>query len=285
MIAADGIDILIDVSGHARGNRLGVFALRPALIQMTWLGYLNATGMQSINYRITDSLKDPVDMFENYHTEKLLRLDPAGWSYRPPSNDTAITAAPFEANGVVTFGSFDHVAKLNDRVLDCWSEILDRCPGSRLDIAGVPDALVGKRLLQPFVRRGTAADRIQCLPRMGRSAYFAAMADVDMALDPFPYCGGATNCECLWMGLRVIALTGAFGFSRSSSAIISQAGFNGLTASTSQACIDLAPSVANEGGSGFRNSVRDRMRASDLMNEKAFVRRLETAYIRSRNGI
>jgi protein O-GlcNAc transferase len=284
LIASDDIDVLIDVSGHTRGNRLGVFALRPARVQMSWLGYLNSSGLDTIDFRITDSAMDPIGVSEKFHREKLIRLDPAGWSYRPPSDAPDITSVPSGSKGHVTFGSFNHVAKLNDQVLECWSEIIDRCPGSRLKIAGVPDQLAAERLARPFIRRGIAADRIQVLPRMPRSDYFAQMAGVDLALDPFPYCGGATTCECLWMGLPVIALMGDFGFGRSSSAILAQAGLSGLAAPSREAYITRALELAKTGVTEFRRTIRDRMRHSDLMNEPDFVRRLEAAYMRSING-
>ena len=153
MIIQDGIDILVDLSGHTRGNRLGIFALKPAEVHVTWLGYLNTTGMKAMDYRITDSLMDPADVSDPVHREKLIRLDPASWCYRPPSDVPEVSAAPCESNGYVSFGSFNHVAKLNESVLESWSRILEQCPNSRLKLVGVPVAVSYTHLTLPTILR------------------------------------------------------------------------------------------------------------------------------------
>jgi len=278
MIIHDRIDILVDLSGHTRGNRLGLFALKPAGIQVTWLGYLNTTGMKAIDYRITDSLMDPPNVADRFHKEKLIRLDPASWCYRAPKDVPEIIAAPCESNGYVSFGSFNHVAKLNDNVLECWSQILAQCPNSRLKLIGVPDGSTVQRLVEPFLRRGIAAERLHIRGRLPRNEFLFEMAHTDIALDPFPYCGGATTCESLWMGLPVIALAGDFGFSRSSSAIIAQARQQEQIAVSEKEYVRKAVDLAESGVATLRDSMRDRLRSSELMNEHGFVHRLETTY-------
>ena len=279
MIIQDGIDILVDLSGHTRGNRLGIFALKPAEVHVTWLGYLNTTGMKAMDYRITDSLMDPADVSDPVHREKLIRLDPASWCYRPPSDVPEVSAAPCESNGYVSFGSFNHVAKLNEGVLESWSRILEQCPNSRLKLVGVPvDGATVHRLMAPFLRRGIGAERLQICGRMPRREYLYEMANTDIALDPFPYCGGATTCESLWMGLPVIALAGDCGFSRSSSSIIALAGPKQCVADSENEYVRKAVELAENGITTLRNSMRDRMRSSELMDEIGFMERLETTY-------
>lgn len=280
LIAADGIDILVDLSGHTRGNRLGVFARQPASLQASWLGYLNTTGMKSIRYRISDSAMDPAGLSDVSHSESLLRLDPAGWCYRAPVEAPEVSPAPGDARGYVTFGSFNHVAKLNDRVLECWSGILEACPDSRLNMVGIPDAATAARLRRSFLDRGIGEERISLLPRLPRTEFLRAMADVDIALDPFPYCGGTTTCESLWMGLPVIALAGDFGFARSSAAILAQAGFAEFVTDSPENYVRKAVDLAATGVQSHRQAMRDTMRTSALMDEAAFVRRLEDAYRR-----
>ena len=277
-IAADGIDILVDLSGHTRGNRLGVFVLKPAAVQVSWLGYLNTTGLKTIRYRISDSLMDPEGVSDECHSETLVRLDPSGWSYRAPAGAPIPGTAPGDRNGYTTFGSFNHIAKLNDQVLDSWAAILESCPGSRLNILGVPDPETAGRLAGPFRERGIATERLKMIPRLHRGDFMSEMGNVDIALDPFPYCGGATTCECLWMGLPVVSLAGDFGFARSSTAIVSQAGFGEFVAFSKDAYVAKALELAATGAAGYRATMRDTMRASVLMDEQGFVLRLEAAY-------
>ena len=277
LVKQDRIDILIDLSGHTRGNRLGVFALQPAPIQATWLGYLNTTGMSAMGYRFTDSMMDPPHVADAFHAEKLIRLNPSSWCYRPPDDAPDIGKAPCEANLHVTFGSFNHVAKLNLEVLNCWAQVLAACPGSRLKICGIPDMQAAQRIVQPFHELGIGSERIQILPRLPRLELLSEMSNTDIALDPFPYCGGATTCESLWMGLPVVALAGDFGFSRSSSAILTQAGFPDCIANSREDYIDKAVAMAESGVGALRNSMRERLQSSVLMNETGFVNRLEFA--------
>ena len=281
VVVQDQIDILIDLSGHTRGNRLGLFSLRPADLQGSWLGYLNTIGLSAMNFRLTDSRMDPAGVADRYHREELIRLDPASWCYRAPEDVPEVTAAPCETNGYVSFGSFNHVAKLNANVLDCWSRILALCPKSRLKLIGIPDdGATLQRLVEPFIRRGIAAERLQIRGRLSRKEFLLEIGRTDIALDPFPYCGGATTCESLWMGLPVIALSGDFGFSRSSSAIILQSGQEIGIADSEDRYVINAVKLAEDGVSTVRRSMRDRMRASELMNESGFIVRLEGAYRR-----
>lgn len=280
LIRSDRIDILVDLSGHTRGNRLGVFARRPASVQVTWMGYLNTTGMKAIDWRITDAATDPPGCADACHTERLMRLDPSSWCFRAPDHAPDPGSGPSNANGFVTFGSFNHVAKLNAQVLELWAELLAYCPRARLKIFAVPDGIAAARLAGPFLRCGIARERMEFAPRLPREKYFQALAEVDIALDPFPYSGGATTCDSLWSGVPVIALAGDFGFARTAAAMLALAGLSELVGQTPSDYLARAVRLASDAQrlAALRTTLRARLRASPLMDESGFMRRLEGAY-------
>jgi protein O-GlcNAc transferase len=278
LIRTDKIDILIDVSGHTSGNRLLLFARKPAPLQVSFLGYLNTTGMKAIDYRICDSYADPPGLSDGVHTEKLLRLPRTQWCYRPPQDAPPVSELPALRRGHVTFASFNHIAKLNPRVLELWAELLRQVPGSRLLIMAVPDEAVAAR-----IRRGLAGiepDRVSTLGRLGRAGYWQQFAAVDIALDPFPYAGGATTCDTLWMGVPVVTLAGDYGFSRSGVTILANAGLSHLIAQTAAEYVGVARGLAGdlEGLARLRGGMRERLRSSPLTDAPAYVHDLESAY-------
>jgi len=278
LIRADGIDILIDVSGHTSGNRLLLFGRKPAPLQVSFLGYLNTTGMKAIDYRISDSYADPPGVSDCVHTEKLLRLPRTLWCYRPPEDAPPVSELPAPRRGHVTFASFNHIAKLNPRVLELWADLLRQVPGSRLLVMAVPDEGAAAR-----IRRGLAGideDRVSTLGRLGRAGYWQQFAAVDIALDPFPYAGGATTCDTLWMGVPVVTLAGDYGFSRSGVTILANAGLSHLIAQTAEDYVGLARGLASdlEGLTRLRAGMRERLRSSPLTDASAYARDLESAY-------
>ncbi len=278
LIRADGIDILVDVSGHTSGNRLLLFGRKPAPLQVSFLGYLNTTGMKAIDYRISDSYADPPGVSDCVHTEKLLRLPRTLWCYRPPEDAPPVSELPALRRGHVTFASFNHIAKLNPRVLELWADLLRQVPGSRLLVMAVPDEGAAAR-----IRRGLAGideDRVSTLGRLGRAGYWQQFAAVDIALDPFPYAGGATTCDTLWMGVPVVTLAGDYGFSRSGVTILANAGLSHLIAQTAEDYVGLARGLAGDLGGLFRlrAGMRERLRSSPLTDASAYARDLESAY-------
>ena len=202
-IMADGIDILVDVAGHTAGNRLPVFARKPAPVQVTWLGYPHSTGLSAIDYRLVDALTDPAVEGNSAASEKLLRLDGAFLCYAPPVDAPAPAQAPNLTSEIVTFGSFNNPAKYSDATLDAWSELLCRVPQSRLLLKGIPfaDAATRASYRDRFSRRGLSPERITLVARTpSQSSHLAHYHEMDIALDPFPYNGTTTTCEALWMG-------------------------------------------------------------------------------------
>lgn len=277
-IRSDGIDILIDVSGHTDGNRLLLFARKPAPVQLSYLGYLNTTGVAAIDYRITDACADPAGLGDEMHTERLLRLPQTLWCYEPPADAPPVCAPPALERGYVTFASFNHVAKLNRRVLELWANLLREVPASRLLVMAVPDAAAAARIRGALA--GIDPGRVSTLGRLGRADYWRQFAGVDIALDPFPYSGGATTCDTLWMGVPLVTLAGDYGFSRSGATILENTGMQQLIARSAEEYLRLARGLAcdPDGLGRLRLSQRQRMLASPLLDAGTYVQALEAAY-------
>ena len=283
-INSDGIDVLVDLSGHSGESRLVVFAQQPAPIQVTWLGYLSTTGMTRIQYRFCDRYTDPPGATEQLHTETLFRLPNSQWCYRPYFlvDYTCTGIAPFEKNQFVTFGSFNDASKLSPSVRKLWAEILTRVPDSRLVFVGVPDGHARDSLIQYFESAGIAPTRIAVLPRVALQEYFRWFNEVDIALDTTPYSGGTTTCDALWMEVPVITLAGTKSISRSTTGILSTIGLTEWIASTPEDYVRLAVEHAAEGNglAKLRGTLRQRLRESPLMDEARFARDVEDAYRR-----
>ncbi|MEA2698820.1 MAG: protein O-GlcNAc transferase, partial [Myxococcales bacterium] len=212
MVRADAIDVLIDLAGHTAHNRLGLFALRPAPVQMTYLGYPNTTGLDAIDWRITDRWADPPGLTEQWHSERLLRLPDGFLCYRPRADGPAVVAPPVDATGGITFATFNQLAKVSSRALTLWGRILDAVPGSRLLIKGpaFADAATRTAFAARLGASPLAAHDVQLLPPVAdEHEHLSAYGQVDIALDTTPYGGTTTTCEALWMGVPVITLAGA----------------------------------------------------------------------------
>lgn len=280
LIHADAIDILVDLSGHTRGNRLGVFARKPAPLQIGYLGYLNTSGMAAMDYRITDACADPPGASERLHSEILLRLPQTQWCYQPPEDAPGVAPCPAQRKGYVTFGSFNHVAKLNDRVLGLWAELLLRLPNSRLQLMALPDEETAARIRTRMEQQGVDAARMRTLPRLARTQYWQSYAEVDIALDPFPYTGGATSCDSLWMGLPLVSLAGDFGFARSGATILANAGLAELVAADEKQYLGIALRLAGDlpALAQLRAGMRDRLARSPLLDAAHFIAALEQLY-------
>jgi protein O-GlcNAc transferase len=285
-IAADGIDILIDLNGHTGGGRLGPFACKPAPVQMSWIGYLNTTGLTRMDYRLTDRRCDPPGLAQPLHTERLLYLPESQWCYRPFMMIETAPQAPCERNGFVTFGSFNNVTKLTDDMALRWGRILAALPGSRLLVADVASARKRQSILDAVGQAGVSADRVEFAPRVDLESYYRLMSRIDVALDSFPYGGGTTTFDTLWMGVPVIAATGPYSASRSAASVLTALGLHEWVADgigQYEACaIARARDVAAI--ADLRRSLRGRLRASPLMDEPAFVTAFEAALERAWQG-
>jgi predicted O-linked N-acetylglucosamine transferase (SPINDLY family) len=279
-IHQDGVDILVDLSGHSGVFRLGVLAQQPAPVQATWLGYLNTTGLRRVHFRICDGYSDPEGLADPLHTETLVRLPHSQWCYRPFIADIATAELPSKKNGFITFGSFNHVSKLSPGIRRLWAELLRLVPDSRLVLAGVPDGPARDGLIADLQDAGVSPARIATLPHAALHDYLRSIGGVDIALDTTPYSGGTTTCDALWMGVPVVALRGARSISRSAASILSSVGLADWIASTPQDYVRRAAEFARdeERLEELRASLRQRMLRSPIMDEASFVRDLESAY-------
>ena len=210
MIIDDKIDILIELAGHTANNRLDIMALRVAPVQVTWIGYPNTTGLKSIHFRVTDGTVDPPNTSQQF-SEKLWRLPDAFLCYTPAPEAPADPGPPPSeiSGGIVTFGSFNVLAKTQARTIKLWASILHRVPNSRLLLKAKPFAAASakRRMEGLFEREGIAAERLDLVPLVrSTKSHLEVYSNVDVGLDPFPYAGTTTTCEAMFMGVPVITL-------------------------------------------------------------------------------
>ena len=282
LIRADAIDILVDLAGHTGGCRLLLFARKPAPVQVTWLGYPDTTGLTSIDYRITDAVADPPGLTEALHSETLFRL-PCFLTYSPPAYMPAVAPPPCLRNGFVTFGSFNNFMKIDPAVIRLWASILDGVPGSKLLLkhrdARDPAAL--EHFASYFGQLGIAAERLIFAPQMpSHGVHLEHYADMDIALDPFPYNGTTTSCEALAMGVPLVVLAGAAHVARVGVDLNLQYGLDDWIAATQDEYRGIAiRQAANPVAlAALRGQMRERLAASALGNPDAFVGHLEGGY-------
>jgi predicted O-linked N-acetylglucosamine transferase (SPINDLY family) len=257
-----------------------VFAQRPAPVQATWLGYLGTTGMTRMHYRITDRIADPPGLTERLHTEKLARLPHSQWCYRPFIELEPAPTPPCVASGRVTFGSFNQTAKITPSTRRLWAALLARLPDARLLVAGVPAGRAQDDLRRELAAAGVAHERLGISPYVSLQDYFRLFAEVDVALDTTPYSGGTTTLDALWMGVPVVTLPGSRPASRSAASIVTSAGFPEWVASSPADFLERAAALAADAArlAQLRATLRARLRASPLMDERGFARDLEALY-------
>jgi predicted O-linked N-acetylglucosamine transferase (SPINDLY family) len=276
----DGIDILVDLAGHSANNRLGIFTHRPAPVQLSYLGYPNTTGLTTIDCRLTDTIADPPGEPVR-HTEELVRLLGCFCCWSPPRDAPAVTPPPFRRRGHITFGSLHHLAKLNGQVIDLWCAVLRAVPAARLLV--FRNTLTGEsaeRMRQAFRSRGIEEDRIELRHAAPEGGYLGVYGDVDILLDSLPWCGHATTCEALWMGVPVLTQRGPRHAGRMSASILTCLGLTDLIAETPEEYQQLAVELASDGDrlADLRCSLRQRMQRSPLCDGASFTRGLEAVY-------
>jgi predicted O-linked N-acetylglucosamine transferase (SPINDLY family)/glycosyltransferase involved in cell wall biosynthesis len=282
LIHEDRIDILFELAGHTAYNRLGVFALKPAPVQVSYLGYPGTTGLPTIDFRITDAFADPQGTTEHLHTEKLIRVPDCAWCFEPDSAAPEVEPLPALQNGFVTFGCFNNMAKLNPALFETWAEILLRVPGShlRLKARTLTDDGVRKELKSYFTERGIEEDRLDFFGHTKKIVeHLGHYHSVDIALDSFPYHGTTTTCEAMWMGCPVVTRAGKAHVSRVGVSLLNAVGLQEFITETREAYIEKAVALAAQTDrlQELRSSMRERLRQSVLMDEKRFVTGFETA--------
>jgi predicted O-linked N-acetylglucosamine transferase (SPINDLY family) len=279
-IRRDAIDVLVDLSGHTGNSRLHAFAHKPAPVQVTWLGYLNTSGMPEMDYRITDAHASPEGMLDEYHTEQLVRLPDSQWCFEAPADCPPVAALPSIGAGHVTFASFSSLARIGPAVIELWSRLLARVPDARLLVVRRGLISIRDEFRARFARHGVAPERIEVRDALPFREYLALQGSTDIVLDTFPYTGGTTTCHSLWMGVPLVTLTGNTATSRGGASLMSAIGLGELVAHTAEEYLDIATALAQDRPrlTALRAGMRDRMAASPLMDAERFTRNLEKAY-------
>ena len=280
LVFGDGVDVLFDLNGHTRGNRLDMFALRPAPIQINWLGYPDTTGLPEMDYRLSDVHADPVGTAEVNCTEQLVRLPNAFLCYQLMPNAPDVAPAPGLGSGVITFGSFNNLSKISPTTIWLWSQVVLANPGSRLLIKAkaLTDEGTRSRLGAAFAEQGLAADRIELRGwTPGPLGHLAQYHDIDVALDTYPYHGTTTTCEALSMGVPVVTLAGSRHAARVGVSILHAMGRPEWVAADEQAYIAIASQLAADrrGLGEMRSMQRAQLLASDLCDAKQFAQDFE----------
>jgi protein O-GlcNAc transferase len=273
LVHNDGIDILIDLMGHM-GDRLPVFALRPAPLQATWFGYVGTTGLAAIDFLIADRFHvQPAE--ESFYTESILRL-PNGYAcYGPPDDAPPVHSLPAAESGRITFGCFNNPAKYSLRILEAWSAILRRVPSSTLLLkyGGLHEPAMQQRLLARLGQFGIEPPRIAFQGWSPHEQLLDVYGQIDLALDTQPYSGGLTTCEALWMGVPVVTYPGATFAGRHATSHLTNAGYSQFVASDVAEYVALAANWATrlDELATIRASMRESMRRSPLCDAVRFA--------------
>lgn len=274
LILDEGIDILLDLSGHTALHRLGIFARHPAPVQASWLGYFATTGVPDMDYFIADPHVAPPS--EDAHfSEQIWRLPETYICFAPPDDPLSSGSLPMRANGYVTFGCFNNLVKLNGDVIALWSRVLQAIPDARLFLKthALSDPFNRERMFREFDAHGIAPERLRFEGHSPRHELLASYQQVDIALDPFPYPGGTTSIEALWMGVPVLTRRGDRFLSRVGESIANNAGMSEWIAENDddylQRAIDFA--ARPEHLLELRASLRDRLLASPLCDAPRFA--------------
>lgn len=278
LIRADRLDVLVDLSGHTSGNRLAVLAQKPAPVQLTLFAYPNTTGLSAVDWRITDSLADPFGA-ETLYVEKLLRLPSVAWVYGAPENSPEPGGLPCLGGEPFTFGCLNNPAKISGAAVETWSGILRACPGSRLMLLVRDDPAHEGLLLIKFDRHGIDAGQLVFAVKGPEPGYLEMHNRIDLMLDPFPYNGGVTTGDCLWMGTPILALEGDSYVSRQGVSLLTSVGLAELIAADREALVAKAAGwfEVPERLAKLSDGLRGRLRRSPLMDHAGYARELTEA--------
>jgi protein O-GlcNAc transferase len=277
MVRADRIDVLVDLTLHMAGNRLGLFARRPAPVQVTFAGYPGTTGLDAIDYRLTDPYLDPPGADGDY-AERSVRLPHSFWCYDPVAMDVVDTPdpgpPPAASKGFVTFGCLNNHCKVNAEVLAAWARVLAAVPGSKMGLLAQPGSCRDR------VRAALGADRVMFVPFQSRPDYLNMYRGIDLALDTFPYNGHTTSLDGLWMGVPTVTFVGRTVVGRAGWSQLSNLGLTELAAADVDGFIDTAVRLAADLPrlTTIRTGLRERMRRSPLTDTAGFARGVESAY-------
>ena len=279
LIVRDQIDILVDLTLHMSGNRLLTFARKPAPVQVTWLGYPSTTGLETIDYRLSDPYLDPPGIDETPYSEQVYRLPHSFWCYDPLDEGPPINDLPALQSGFITFGCLNNFAKVTPATLGLWARVMRELPRSRL-ILLAPRGAARLRVLNTMSRHGVDASRMEFSDRVAREQYLATFNRFDVCLETIPYPGHTTTLDSLWMGVPVVTLTGATTVSRGGQSILSNVALTDLVTTNAEDYVSAVTGLANDLPrlASLRSTLRSRLQASPLMNAAEFARDAETAF-------
>ena len=282
LIHADGIQILLDLSGHTAKNRLPVFAYKPAPVQVSWLGYFDTTGLNEMDYVLGDPHVIPPEI-EKQFTEKVWRLPETRWCFTAPDVGIEISPLPALSNAYITFGCFNNLSKLNDKVVQLWAKILTALPSSKLLLKNrqFADQSAREHMIYRFSDLGIDKSRINLEGPDDRQNYFAAYNRVDITLDPFPFTGGTTSVESLWMGVPLLTLAGDSLVSRQGVGVLMNASLLEWIAESEEEYLTRAIHFASDTDklASLRTELRSQALASPLFDAPRFARNIENALL------
>jgi predicted O-linked N-acetylglucosamine transferase (SPINDLY family) len=285
LIRRDEIDILVDLAVHTQGNRLSLFARKPAPLQGTYLGYASTTGLSRIDFRITDPWVDPPNLTDAFHSEKLMRLPRTQWVYRPLADTPEVSPLPALHKGRLTFGVATNLAKISAPTIEMWAAALRAVGDATLVVkgTGMEDEATRQYFLDRFAQAGITADGLRLEPSSPLAEYLQWFSEVDLILDTFPFAGGTTSCHALYMGAPVVTGVGNTSVSRVGSSLLHNLGLAELIAETPQQFADIVRQLSADLPrlASLRESLRPRMQRSPLTDEARFVGDLESAYQRA----
>jgi protein O-GlcNAc transferase len=276
LIHRDKIDILVDLTLHMSNHRLLVFARKPAPIQVTWLGYPGTTGLQTMDYRLTDPFLDPPDEHDNLYVERSIRLPQTFWCYDSLSPQPASNASRVLSNDPITFGCLNNFCKVNDAVLQAWSKVLHATKNSKL-ILLCPRGNHRNHILEKLSIHPTRIEFVEFQPR---EKYLEFYHRIDIGLDTFPYNGHTTTLDALWMNVPIVTLAGDSPISRAGLSLLSNLNLPELIATDRASFIDIAINLARNPSrlATLRSTLREKLKSSPMMNVQAFTRALESSY-------
>jgi protein O-GlcNAc transferase len=279
MIYQDRIDILVDLAMYAAGNRMLLFARKPAPVQVTYLAYCSTTGLGAMDYRLTDPYIDPPGQGDENYSEKSVRLEHSYWCYEPVAGLPEPGELAASAVGKITFGCLNNFCKVSEPTLRAWGEILRGVPGSRLALHA-KEGGHRKDVLMLLGEYGVDAERVKFVGVLTSAEYFQGYGSIDIALDPFPCAGGTTTCDALWMGMPVVTLAGRTAVGRTGVSVLSVVGLPELIGADVAQYIRIAIELAGDLPrlARLRAGLRKRMLGSDLCDARGFARDVEAAY-------
>ncbi|CAN5497715.1 hypothetical protein BH10PLA1_BH10PLA1_17890 [soil metagenome] len=279
MVRDDQIDVLVDTSLHMSSNRLLIFARKPAPVQVTFAGYPGGTGLEAIDYRLTDPYLDPPVAIQSNYVEHSIVLPDSFWCYDPRTTEPSVNELPALSSGHVTFGCLSNFSKINEDVIALWTKVMTAVPNSRLLILASPGSH-RDRFIKAMSATGVTADRVEFIHKLPRQMYLEQYHRIDIGLDTFPYNGHTTSLDSLWMGVPVITLVGQTAVSRAGWSQLSNLGLTELAALDDKTFVSIATSLANDLPrlAELRRTLRSRMQKSPLMDAPGFTRNVEVAY-------